>query len=67
MPVARPLRSDRKLTLAIRSAMLSVALCTLSPGVWAAPGAPLDSVASQSYNIQPGPLGATRALSTPPE
>ena len=59
MPVARPLRSDRKLTLAIRSAMLSVALCTLSPGVWAAPGAPLDSVASQSYNIQPGPLGAT--------
>lgn len=59
MPVARPLRSDRKLTLAIRSAMLSVALCTLSPVVWAAPGAPLDSVASQSYNIQPGPLGAT--------
>jgi iron complex outermembrane receptor protein len=59
MPVARPLRSDRKLTLAIRSAMLSVALCTLSPGIWAAPGTPLDSVASQSYNIQPGPLGAT--------
>lgn len=59
MPVARPLRSDRKLNLAIRSAMLSVALSTLSPGSWAAPGAPLDSVASQSYNIQPGPLGST--------
>ena len=59
MPVARPLRSDRKLNLAIRSAMLSVALSTLSPVCWAATGAALDSVGSQSYNIQPGPLGPT--------
>lgn len=59
MPVARPLRSDRTLNLAIRSAMLGLALSTLSPGSWAAPGAPLDSIASQSYNIQPGPLGPT--------
>ncbi|MCG6575742.1 TonB-dependent receptor [Pseudomonas sp. AF32] len=59
MPVARLLRSDRKLNLAIRSAMLSIAISTSSPVVWAATGNTLDNVASQSYSIQPGPLGPT--------
>ncbi|WP_053150967.1 TonB-dependent receptor [Pseudomonas sp. Pf153] len=59
MPVARLLRSDRKLNLAIRSAMLSIAISTSSPVIWAATGNTLDNVASQSYSIQPGPLGPT--------
>jgi len=59
MPVARPLRSDRKLNLAIRSAMFSLALSAISPATWAAPGEPLDSVASRSYAIGAGPLGQT--------
>ncbi|MGE8150286.1 TonB-dependent siderophore receptor [Pseudomonas vancouverensis] len=58
MFVARPLRSDRSLKLAIRSALLSLALtAATSPVALAAVPAQLDATATRSYNIAPGPLG----------
>ncbi|KAB0495049.1 TonB-dependent receptor [Pseudomonas vancouverensis] len=58
MLVARPLRSDRSLKLAIRSALLSLALtAATSPVALAAVPAQLDATATRSYNIAPGPLG----------
>jgi len=60
MFVARPLRSDRSLKLAIRSALLSLALTgAASPYAQAAEPAQLDATATRIYNIAPGPLGTT--------
>ncbi|PYY70846.1 TonB-dependent siderophore receptor [Pseudomonas jessenii] len=60
MFVARPLRTDRSLKLAIRSALLSLALtAAASPYALAAEPAQLDASASRTYNIAPGPLGTT--------
>ncbi|MFW0755179.1 TonB-dependent siderophore receptor [Pseudomonas sp. H11T01] len=62
MSVVRPLRSDRSLKLAIRSAMLSLALtAATSPNSWAAAPAQLDAVATRTYDIAAGPLGQTLA------
>ncbi|RAI65370.1 TonB-dependent siderophore receptor [Pseudomonas fluorescens] len=60
MFVARPLRSDRSLKLAIRSALLSLALTSAAtPYAQAAEPAQLDATATRTYNIAPGPLGTT--------
>ncbi|MDX1368550.1 TonB-dependent receptor [Pseudomonas sp.] len=60
MPVAQPLRSDRSLKLAIRGALLSLALAgAASSFASAATPTQLDAAASRAYNIGPGPLGTT--------
>lgn len=59
--VSRP-RNERRLALAVRSAIFSVALTTSSAQLWAAEPKPLSAVAAQHYNIAPGPLG--RVLAT---
>ena len=58
MFVARPLRSDRSLKLAIRSALLSLALTGVACPVALAAPASLDATATRAYSIAPGPLGA---------
>ncbi|WP_191487629.1 TonB-dependent receptor [Pseudomonas sp. FEN] len=60
MSVARSPRSDRSLKLAVRSALLSLALTSVAtPIAVAATPAQLDSVAVRTFNIAPGPLGTT--------
>ncbi|MFJ2709429.1 TonB-dependent siderophore receptor [Pseudomonas sp. NPDC087346] len=60
MLVARPLRPDCPLKPAICSALLSLALvCAACPQALAAVPVQLDSAVVRSYNIAPGPLGAT--------
>lgn len=61
MPVASRLRAECTLTMAVRTALLSVALVTGSAATWAA--APQqDSAAARHYEIPAGPLG--RVLSS---
>ncbi|MBV4463486.1 TonB-dependent receptor [Pseudomonas sp. SWRI79] len=60
MFVARPQCSDRSLKLAVRSALLSLALTGVaSPFASAAAPVQQDATATRAYNIAPGPLGAT--------
>ena len=59
MSVARPPLLDRRLHLAIRSALLGLALASASPNLWAAAPVQLDSVVSRPYEIASGPLGST--------
>ncbi|WP_338523835.1 TonB-dependent receptor [Pseudomonas batumici] len=60
MLAARSPRPDRSLKLAVRSALLSLALTGVAtPIAMAATPAQLDSTAVRSFNIAPGPLGAT--------
>ncbi len=60
MLAARFPRSDRSLKLAVRNALLSLALTGVAtPIAVAATPAQLDSAAVRSFNIAPGPLGAT--------
>ncbi|MBH3427423.1 TonB-dependent receptor [Pseudomonas alkylphenolica] len=62
MSVVRRPRGECRLAMAIRTAALSVALVTASTSSWAATPRQLDAIASQTYEIPPGPLG--RALSS---
>ena len=60
MLVARSLRPDHSLKLAVRCALLSLALSSgVAPLTLAATPTPLDAVASRTYQIAPGPLGMT--------
>ncbi|BBP76143.1 TonB dependent/Ligand-Gated channel TonB [Pseudomonas sp. Ost2] len=60
MLVARSPHSDRSLKLAVRSALLSLALSSVAtPSALAATPAQLDGAAIRTFNIVPGPLGAT--------
>lgn len=60
MLVARPRRPDRQPKHVLLSAWLSLALgCAACPLGWAAEAAQLDSSVVRTYDIAPGPLGAT--------
>ena len=57
MPVASRLRAEFTLTMAVRTAVLGIALATASTTGWAAALQQPDSVASNTYDIPAGPLG----------
>lgn len=62
MPVVSRLRAERALTMAVRSAMLGIALVAGGTAAWAAPVQPQEAAVAQDYDIPAGPLG--RALSS---
>ncbi|HDS1737572.1 TonB-dependent receptor [Pseudomonas sp. BP8] len=62
MPVASRPRAERALALAVRSAVLGIALAAAGASCWAAAPAQLDAVEVKRYEIPAGALG--RALSS---